>query len=220
MNHRLRILLVFLLARTVSFGMDVPPEIQRAAEAGLPIFLSRLPEGMEGEYGFEQGGDMDRAVLGRPFRVAAITPAALSAHQPGDSLDALLTDTTLWYFPVSVEGSIRAVLVVDRTEAGWEAVSLGYARLAAALDQLLREWPEASGYHPRLVSVVQAQQFLFTIPELDRPNLTPLQGVGLGGAEAGKGRAAPRDLSATLADLQRAVERNLSGRPAPGGGRP
>ena len=197
---------------------SVPPEVLQAARLGLPAFLAALPPGSEPDYGFADSAETAQARLAAPYRLATLPPDALLSASTAPSVEALLTDTSLWYFPVLVNDSVRAVLVVDQTPAGWEAVSLGYAPLAAALDRLRRDWPESDGFHPRLVAVFQAREYLFSIPEHPAPNLTLLQS-----ADTAARRAAPgplQDLNSTLARLQPIVQRNLAEFSPPPGGAP
>ena len=179
-----------------------------AAARGWPEMRARIPAGMWRDYGFADGGAMASATLGEPLPMLAITPAALAAYQPGDSVEALLSATTLWYVPLAADGAIRSMLVVDRVAGEWQAVSLGYAPLAKALERMFAQWPATKGYHPRLVMVVQAQQYLYTVPELGPDNLTPLQGAAAKARPAGVDRVAD-----AVAVLKPAVARNVAGQP-------
>ena len=188
-----------------------PDDVARAAAEGLPGLLAQIPEGMGSEYGFADGREIAKAVPGRPMPVQAITPAALHAWKPGDAIGGLLSATTLWYVPVLAGGEVRAVLVVDWVEGGWQAVSLGYVPLAGPLGMLLEQWPESGGYHPQLVMVVQAQQYLFTVPELGGDNLTPLSGLSMG-SRVKEGRAGLGRVDEAVAVLKPVVDAHLAGR--------
>ena len=218
MSHRWSRLLLMcgLAAGLTARGAEPPPEVSRAAETGMPALLGNLPDGALSDYGFGGAAERGRARLGEPFQLATIDPRALLAYRPGDNPEALLTDTTLWYFPVTVDGAIRCLLVVDRTAAGWEAVSLGYVPLARAVDDLLRARAAAGGARPRLVAVFQAREYLYTVPGEAAPTLTPLAvpGGGSGGASAAVAPQTPA--ATTLLRLQPLVERNLHEYGAPG----
>lgn len=192
-------------------GGATPDDVARAAAAGLPGLLAQIPEGMGSEYGFADGREIAEAVPGRPMPVQTITPAALNAWKPGDSIGGLLSATSLWYVPVQAGGKVRSVLVVDWVEGGWQAVSLGYVPLAGPLGILLEQWPESGGYHPQLVMVVQAQQYLFTVPELGGDNLTPLSGLSMG-SRVKEGHAGLGRLDETVAVLKPVVDAHLAGR--------
>ena len=181
MNVRLlpmwTVALLFIVGPAFSTRAELPtpPEISQAAAVGLPSFLSRVPPGEEADYGFANAEEARRGQLAQPFRLHAITPTALRAWRPGDSPSSLLSETDMWYFPITVDGVVRSILVVDQTPAGWEAVSLGYASLAAALDGLRQDWPEKDGCRPLLAVSFQAREYLFTLPGHPEPNLTPLR---------------------------------------------
>ena len=214
---------VVLGAGLMAWGADsiAPPEVLKAAKDGLPAFLSKIPAGEQSEYGFDsKEGCAKESVLGKPFRLLTITPTSLDAYQLGNSVDSVLGETTLWYFPILAAGTIRSVLVVDKTAAGWEAVSLGYAPLAKALNDLNRDWPELAGFHPRLIAVFQARQFLFTIPEHASPNLTPLGVAGGPKNQDAIDYKALCDPRVTLENLIPMVNQNRAQREAQGGKRP
>lgn len=154
---------------------STPPEaVLKAAADGLQPFIAKIPADSMEQYGFSDGAAGNAAELGAPFLLNTITPQALEKYQAGMTVASLVTPTTLWYFPVLVGGQIRAILVVDRLNNQWQAVSLGYAGLAKELDTLSRQWKAADGYHPMLIVVFQAQQYLFSVPEKDAYNLTRL----------------------------------------------
>jgi hypothetical protein len=203
-------------------GEEAPgrAQIRVVAEAGLPGFLARIPAGAEAEFGFSQTGDTARATLGEPLHLLTITPDALRAYRPGDDVDTVLSETDMWYVPVLVDDEVRAVLVIDRMAEGWQAVSLGYAALAADLNALQRAWPKAAGFDPQLVCVFQARRYLFTIPQRGTRNLTLLS-RGAASESARRGAVETlADVATVLEGLKPEVEANLTGHAAPEGGRP
>lgn len=154
---------------------QVPHEdVLRAAETGLLPYLEKVPLDRIEQYGFVEGDVLQSATLGAPFLLHTITPEALERHLSGTPVAAMITPTSMWYFPVLIEGQARAVLVVDRLDDQWKAVSLGYAGLARELGMMSRQWPRSEGYDPVLIAVFQARQYLFTVPARGADNLTPL----------------------------------------------
>lgn len=153
---------------------DAPADVQQAAAQGLQPFLNKIPVTSLGDYGFAPGNDLGTASLGAPFHLYMITPSALDQYRTGLAVSSVVTPTTMWYFPVLIDGQARAILVVDRLNDQWQAVSLGYAGLAKELGALGRQWKAAEGYHPMLIVSFQARQYLFTVPEKDSQNLTRL----------------------------------------------
>ena len=158
----------------VMANQDAPADVQQAALQGLQPFLNKIPVISLAEYGFAPGDSLDTATLGNPFLVHTITPGALEQYRTGLAVSSIVTPTTMWYFPVLIAGQTRAILVVDRLDNQWQAVSLGYAGLAQELGVLNRQWKASQGYHPMLIVVFQAKQYLFTVPEIDSQNLTRL----------------------------------------------
>ena len=210
---RMRIVFVCLCVAIPAGVLGATPEeVAPVASTGLPELLSKIPPGAWSDYGFADADEVAQASLGNPMSVATITPAALKAYQPEDSLHTLLSETTLWYVPVRVNDSVRAVLVVDRVDGQWQAVSLGYVPLAAPLDAMLAQWPQSKGFHPALVMVFQAQQYLFTVPEWGEENLTFLQGVHRAGSEFKAGPCRMAGVAETVSALRPIVARNWSGR--------
>lgn len=128
-------------------------------------------------YGFPQGSDLTQARLGEPFLLHQITPASLDSQRASQSVRALISPTTRWHFPVLLGTEARALLVVDRDGEGWKAVSLGYANLTGELNLIWKQWPASRGYHPQVVAMFRAKQHLFSVPENDDLNLTPIEAV-------------------------------------------
>jgi hypothetical protein len=153
---------------------DAPPEVSAAASNGLPVFLAKVPPAARPLYGFALDADFSQASLGAPLLLHTIKPSALSSNQANDTVSSVVSQTPMWFFPVMMGTEVKAMLVVDRQDNEWKAVSLGYAPLAGEWNQVLSQWPAAKGFHPRLVAVFQAAKFYFTVPEVSDRNLTPL----------------------------------------------
>ena len=152
----------------------VPPEVQEAAESGLPFFLGQIPSGSKELYGFSAGDDLSQAKLGGALRMHTITPNALEKSS-SSGVSSIRSETSMWFFPVLVEGESKAMLIVDRDGESWKAVSLGYAGLGHELNEVLATWPESKGFHPQLIAVFQAKRFYFAVPEVDDFNLTEIR---------------------------------------------
>ncbi len=165
---------MLLAAWSGQAGQTPPADVLKAATEGLQPYVNKIPAGEKALYGFGAGDDLGAASLGTPFLVQTITPAALEKFQAGTAVAAVMSPTTMWYFPVLVAGQYRAILVVDQLDGRWQAVSLGYAGLAKELGAFVRQWPAEKGYHPVLITVFQARQHLVTVPEKDAFNLTRL----------------------------------------------
>ena len=178
-----RFMLLGAFAAALS-AADAPPEVSTAASNGLPVFLAKVPPAARPLYGFALDADFSQASLGAPLLLHTIKPSALASNQANGTVSSVVSETPLWFFPVMMGTEVKAMLVVDRQNNEWKAVSLGYAPLASEWNQVLSQWPAAKGFHPRLVAVFQAAQFYFTVPEVGDRNLTPLLGPGNTGLSA------------------------------------
>jgi hypothetical protein len=170
----IRLGLWLCLGANFLWAQPVPPDVLNAASNGLPAFLESVSFGNRELYGFTNDNDLARARPGVPLRVFTITPQALASHNAEPALTPLLSETTLWYFPILVGQDAKAILVVDQMAGEWKAVSIGYAPLARELDQITKQWPAGAGYHPRLVAAFSANRYYFTVPEVDDHNLSPI----------------------------------------------
>jgi hypothetical protein len=124
----------------------------------------------------------------------------------------------MWYFPILIAGQPKAILVVDQISNQWQAVSLGYPYLAREWDAVCKQWPESQGYHPALITIFQAHQHVFTVPEKGADNLTLILAPGqqmtdaIGQAQAagaGSRYATLDDATKVIRNLIPVVESNL-----------
>jgi hypothetical protein len=198
-------------ARPAFSAEAAPPEAIAAARSGLPAFLEKIPPEGLGEYGFAPGDRLDEAYPGKPYLLHEIPPAAIERFASEDSVDSLLAPAGVWYFPVMMDGEARAILVVDRVDGGWVAVSLGQASLAGELNAIRRQWPASGGYDPRLIVSYQAAAYFFSVPQVGGRNLTRIQAPGRGAVPRAPARryAAVSDLAATIEALRPEVEENI-----------
>lgn len=112
----------------------VDDSVRNVAGASLHRFVSAIPVGEEGSYGFEGRDELDGVTLGVPVRVYG-TSASM-----GDSLLETRDSTwnrpralDVWRVPVQVRGRVRALLTVERIGGRLRAVDLGAASLAREL---------------------------------------------------------------------------------------
>ncbi len=155
-------------------GQEAPAQLIRAAQAGLHTFLGRISTAERSDYGFTRDDSFEQVYLGGPFNLHTIAPEALLNYAAGTPVHLILSKTALWYFPVMLGAEVRSILVVDRVDGEWQAVSLGYANLARGLAQVMQRWPRAKNYHPVLIAVFQAKQHLVWVPEENAQDLFPL----------------------------------------------
>ncbi len=215
-------LVLFLLLPGITPAATPPPEAVAAAEAGLTRFLSEIPPSELVNFGFAEGEANDEARVGNPWELYTITPDALLAAGEDTDVESLISPTGLWYFPVILDGTARAIIKVDRVEGDWEAVAFGSSPLAGELEKISGQWPKAGGYTPRLIAVYQAAAYFFTVPEKNSRNLTPLtfDGIGFGGylQKSLPEYSATAELSELLVPLREVVEDNIAAHRAAGKG--
>lgn len=186
---------------------DEAAEIRIAAEAGLRQYLAAIPRAGLEACGIPAAVPAEQISLGHPFPVHALSPAAAAGAEDGTAVDEILAPVSVYYVPVRAGGAIRAILIVDRVNGEWKTVSLGHPVIGMALGRLSDEWPAGRGFRPRLVVVPQANELLFTIPEVSRTNLTRLAGAG--GTDAAAFASSPGALTG-LRDVLPRLSRSLT----------
>lgn len=208
-------LCIIILFSAVSMiaAQDVPPEVIEASKKGLPLFLNKIPNGALEKFGFDNAVSLDQVRTGSPFKLFQITPAALSSYRIGDTVHSVISKTQMWYFPIMIKDEIKAILVIDRMDDQWQAVSLGYAVIARELNKVIRKWPKSSGYNPLLISVFQAKEFLFNVPEINAYNLTSLTSIktGVETLKSDADYSSLNKLSDVIERLKPVVEKNIRG---------
>ncbi len=111
---------------------DVLSEVTRSAQEGLRRYLIEVPKREIEDCGLPTGVTPERLSLSRPFQVHSISPDVLSNLTSVTSTEQLFIPTTQYYVPVLVDGIPRSILIVDRVQDQWKAVSFGHALLATA----------------------------------------------------------------------------------------
>ena len=183
-----------------------PPEVFAAAQKGL----LPLAGDMSPDLGFVPGDTPQMLRLDEPFQFRTITPAAVIAYKPGQTLGSLLSDTQAWEFPVMVRGEPRALLTVDKAGGGWEAVGIGKAQLARQIESVNKRWSTSTRGALIFVVVYQASQHFFSVPGKKLENLTPFT-FTVGG---GKNCSTLAPLADTIARIRPGVMRSV-GQAAP-----
>jgi len=167
-------IIIFLFIGFHAIAQEPPDGVLKAANDGLMSFLEQIPKGAMQEYGFAKDDNLDEAYLGGAFRLHNISPEALSMYKSNDSVSAIISETDIWYFLVTINDATKSILIVEKFNSEWKTVGLGYASLAKELSIILKQWPRSDGFNPLLIVVFQAQEYLFTIPAIDEYNLTPV----------------------------------------------
>jgi hypothetical protein len=168
------IAIFFCFTAYMAQAQTAPPEVMAAAEAGLQPFLSRITPETRESYGFARSDAFAQVHVGVSFNLYTMTPEALLNYSAGSPVLSLLSKTSMWYFLVMIKNSVRCILVVDRLDGKWQAVSLGYANLAKALSKVIQRWPPSKGFNALLIAVFQANEYLVLVPEESSDTLISL----------------------------------------------
>ena len=110
-----------------SLGGPEAMEATLAARAGLQRFLGAIADTPE-SFGFADRAEMGRARLAAPYRIWT-----------SDGQASAIAATSEWRFPVTVDGTSRALLTVSTVKGEYRAVDFGAAVLARELDRLERD---------------------------------------------------------------------------------
>lgn len=148
---------------------DEDKDVLNAAQAGLTQFLESIPIDELSYYGFESEEELTQATVGTPFRVYTIFPQDLELYEFPNFLDDIIRETPLWFAPVMVNGTRRAILTVTADKGGFEAVGLSGTALASELNEFYSQLPEmtsmagiGSDYTLKFVRIFQAtSDFIF-----------------------------------------------------------
>jgi hypothetical protein len=167
--------MLIVVAAACSLFADQPPaEVQTAAQSGLSGLLGSIKPNMLEVFNFSATDNLKECTLGEPFQLRDVSSAAIEKYSAGTSAASMMTETTLWYFPVYCNNELKIFLLVDKVNGVFQAASLGYAPLAVKFRSILSQFPRAKGFHHVLSMNFQTQKYMISIPEESATNLTPL----------------------------------------------
>ncbi len=151
----------------------------QVARDGFKEFIAKaIPKQVMAQYKLTPSELKENAELGVPFRLHVMAPDRVASclRNGCESTDALGAPIDTYLFPIKLNGRIEMMMTVDRFKGkeDFEIGSLGYASLAAEVDNLLKSWSRDKGYTPRLFVCDQAHAYAFSIPEQGGDNLTLL----------------------------------------------
>lgn len=152
-----------------------PPEVLKAAEQGLISFLKAIPAAEREHYGFSATDNLSLAKLEEPFRVFTINPDKILNYKPAIELTSLVSATDLWFFPVSLAGTVRTILTVDKMEGQWQAVAIGSSGLAKQLEEVIQTYPKSAGYSFQFVRIYQARSDFVMLSRNEISKMVPLE---------------------------------------------
>ncbi|MCP4219211.1 MAG: hypothetical protein GY765_31540 [bacterium] len=162
------LLVMFIFSGSIGLlAGDTPPtEVLNAARKGIGDFkqaeTSRIAAG-QNSAGFTM---VENGEIRDGFQVYTISPNQLVKHS---NIDNMLTPTGLWRFVVANEAVPVSLITVALVKKKWTAVSLGGAKLAGEVFNVLQAWPVKDGYTYRFLRIFQTRTDFMQISRNGKP---------------------------------------------------
>lgn len=130
-----RYLLIILVVILCGFSAinDTDKIVMAAAESQLPVFLSKIPAGQEGWYGFKESDDLELGAVGKPYRLLFFTPDFYRQQIVEDKNYLVIKNE--WRVPVIFDGDYRTLLTITGNPGNYIISGLGDTVLAKELQQ-------------------------------------------------------------------------------------
>jgi hypothetical protein len=108
--------------------------------------------------------------LGTPFKEYRLKPNAIQSISDSTSIASLLTDDTIWIFPIVAKNHMKIRIEFRKDSTGqWKIGRRGAPGLMSEWESIAKAWPESKGYHPIFI---EANVGYFHVPEYDKYNFT------------------------------------------------
>ena len=173
-RHFKIIFITFILIPTFLFATQPSANtIIKVANDKLSYYIEHLPLDMLKEMGCKSAGELNKIMLGTPFQLFSISPDSLDKYKQSDSAENILTATTMWYVPVFNNEKPIAMIIVDKMDEKWKAVSFGHFKLSCQWNEIIKQFG-GDQFEIKLISMFQAKTFLFSLSDKKNENLTPL----------------------------------------------
>ena len=153
----------------------VPVEIREAAEKRLNQVIEEMPDEVLEDFNFSSREQLNRAILGVPFRVYTITRKNILAYDCNKTkiLD-IISPTYYWRFPVISDGESRDLLTVDFFNGVWKGTSFGASGLAKRWESIIKNWPPSKGYEHIFLRIYQANSDFVILKHERKIEMLPL----------------------------------------------
>jgi hypothetical protein len=160
-----------------------------AANRSFPGFLKGAwPQ--KTDYGFKAEDEQNDVSLAEPILVYDIDAEIVGKLNREEDLASAVKLIGELIYPVQVKHEYRTLFGVRLRGDEWHGAYLGNPYLAVSLHGIRKAWSSKDGDRFKLVSCIQPRSFFFIVLHADKPNLTPVTRVALGG---GKYLAPPPD---------------------------
>ena len=113
-------------------------DAQTAATQSLATFRKLVTNENYKELGFDSADQVSKATLGSPLRVFVVKVDQLRDYQAEKDANSLLNESPQMYYPVTVDSSARASIVVEQVDGKWRSASFGNAGLAKQMATMER----------------------------------------------------------------------------------
>lgn len=133
---------------------EPPMDVVQAARKGICDFVKAERSSDNSPYPMAGKASLDNAVIGHGFQLYSVPPMTL-VNSSG--LRSVIAPLGVWRFVTAADGSPVTLITVAKIQGEWRAVSMGGARLAAEVHQVMEQWPAQKGYNHRFVRIFQAR---------------------------------------------------------------
>ena len=173
MKYCFIIIFVYLSFSSTLFANSISEEVYKVADSKISYYINRLSPDMLKEISIESVSQLDNVTLGTPCLLYSITPSSLENYSFTNTINDILTPTTMWYIPVLNDKKPIAMLIVDKVDKEWKTVSFGHYNLASEWNKITKQFSKENS-DIKLIVMYQAKSYLFSLANGTKQNLTPL----------------------------------------------
>jgi hypothetical protein len=158
-----------ILSFTLSLNaQSVPEEALKMAQETIEGKNHIL--NLEHDFGIDKSISFKDLSLGTPFKEYRFKPNAFQSISDSTPIASLLTDDTIWIFPIVAKNHMKIRIEFGKDSTGqWKIGRRGAPGLMSEWESIDKEWPESKGYHPIFI---EANAGYFHVPEYDKYNFT------------------------------------------------
>ncbi len=201
------VLLLTLPGALYAQSTTVPTEVLRAATDNFSQYLTNVvPDDGKTFLGFDAKDNLSKATLGTPFQLYNLSADSIRNYRENAPIRSIITESEMWYFPIMIDNTVKMVLYVGKKDNVWMRAGLGSAGLARHLQDITIRWSPAEGYTPILIRQFDIGAYFFSIPQVDKFNLTETE-YSVPKPGLNKRSKQLKTLSATIKDLRSRISR-------------
>lgn len=138
--------------------------ITNIANDQLLSYLEKIPGPFLTNYGITSKSDFVNVSLGEPYQLFYLDNEDIGQiNQKQINVKEIIHETNMWYFPVIFDSKYIAILIIDKMNDHWKAVSFGYSSLSKELFEIEEVWKSNDDYNIVLITNFQLQKYFFSI---------------------------------------------------------